>query len=44
MAIKLYKEGKIKREQVFLKEGQIVSKEEIYKEDKPFSVEGVIFQ
>jgi hypothetical protein len=43
-AIKLYEEGKIKGEQVFLKEGQIVSEEEAYKGDKPFSVEGIVFQ
>jgi len=43
-AIKLYEEGKIKGEQVFLKEGQIVSEEEAHKGDKPFGVEGVVFQ
>lgn len=43
-AIKLYEEGKIKGERVFLKEGQIVSEEEALKGDKPYAVEGFFFQ
>jgi hypothetical protein len=40
--IKLYEEGKIKGEQVYLQEGQIVTREEAQNGDKPYTVEGGI--